>query len=1096
MKTATETMSPGLTRLRQRFLDPPREYGPTPFFALNDELDPDRLRAALRLFSARGCAGVFMHPRTGMLVPYLSETFWERIAVVIEECQRLGLKAWIYDDYNWPSGGAGGFLLQQRPDFRMQCLEYAHPRLGPDTEPIHPGRALAAFDLRAAAKNLSEHIHDGRFRSPHDFDGQVLLFYQDTMNDRTFANHGAPWLPPVEGCLDYLNPEAVAAFIARTHDEYARRFSAHFGQTIPGVFTDEPQFYRGFPWTGRLAAEFQAACGYDLLERLFLLVTDRGDYRRLRCDYYQLVERLYAQSYFDQVRDWCDGHGLLFTGHLGMEEDVARHAVNHGGIYRPLRRFSMPGIDALGAGNPVSGGVFNMGCPHFAPRAAAAVARLAGHRVLCEAGGGAGFGTTLAQLKRQLDWLFAAGVNFINPHQSLLSLKGLRKRDFPPSIFEPEPWFEHYSAHASYIARLSSLLTEGEPAMELALLFPASTLRADEHGRGSQSSEFVIPFNAILEFLVSSQREFELLFEETAAEGLARVEGDRLLVGNQSFGLLAIPPCHTLAPEMAELVVRFLEGGGRVLLFDALPGRDSQGRDLIGRLLPPFRRALDAGRAAQISSRAGFSRESVAAALETLAPAKWKVLGEPAPGLMSLHRRLDGIDLYFLANLEDHALELDLAFADPRARLEVWDPVEGHSRPWSCEPMPGAWKLTRLDLEPGESLVLIWSDEPAPTEAAGEETSAAAPTTPAVVPPPAGKTPPLPLTLMPEWELRPERPNALLLEPWRVRTAWPPLPPRSEYQRDPYFNARTRRLIQAGRALYAATAPLRRLGPRLRTERFLDLVETERSAALVARVTGIDLDRFGLYEGLDALCRLGEHLGLWAKTRGFPPPGAEYEARTTFLLDHLPDDLTLVYEDLGEPARFELNGRELTAAPQAGVGWDPACRGLALAGYARRGKNHLTMRSRQPAFTALPPDLTTLEPVALYGSFGLRGRTVAAPDASPAAGGDWTERGFRFYSGPLRLRTRFSLPAEYLDYELWLELGDVRECAEAWLNGARAGVRIYPPFNFDITDLARAGENELEVRVVNTAANLLGRPRPSGLLSAIRIAAFAGEALP
>ena len=88
------------------------------------------------------------------------------------------------------------------------------------------------------------------------------------------------------------------------------------------------------------------------------------------------------------------------------------------------------------------------------------------------------------------------------------------------------------------------------------------------------------------------------------------------------------------------------------------------------------------------------------------------------------------------------------------------------------------------------------------------------------------------------------------------------------------------------------------------------------------------------------------------------------------------------------------------------------------------------------------------------------------------------------------LRAKFDLPAEYLDYDLVLELPEVRECAEVRLNGRAAGVRIYPPFYFRLADLARAGENELEVRVVNTAANFFAGPRASGIGGPLRLVAL------
>ena len=53
--------------IREHFARPPAEFGPTPFWFLNDELDEDRLRFALEEMKSKGIAGVVIHPRTGRI---------------------------------------------------------------------------------------------------------------------------------------------------------------------------------------------------------------------------------------------------------------------------------------------------------------------------------------------------------------------------------------------------------------------------------------------------------------------------------------------------------------------------------------------------------------------------------------------------------------------------------------------------------------------------------------------------------------------------------------------------------------------------------------------------------------------------------------------------------------------------------------------------------------------------------------------------------------------------------------------------------------------------------------------------------------------
>ena len=168
-----------------------------------------------------------------------------------------------------------------------------------------------------------------------------------------------------------MNPEAANEFIRLTHEQYARRFSSHFGKTVPGIFTDEPQQYDGFPWSQLFRERFISEFGQDPVKQLYLLVLDRDNFIQFRSEYYGLAERLMDEGYYRPISRWCREHGLIFTGHLGMEERITQIAVNHGGVYSHLSEMQMPGIDALNVGEGISGGLGNMEAPNFAVKMAA-----------------------------------------------------------------------------------------------------------------------------------------------------------------------------------------------------------------------------------------------------------------------------------------------------------------------------------------------------------------------------------------------------------------------------------------------------------------------------------------------------------------------------------------------------------------------------------------------------------------------------------------------------------------------------------------------------------------------------------------------------
>jgi hypothetical protein len=86
--------------------------------------------------------------------------------------------------------------------------------------------------------------------------------------------------------------------------------------------------------------------------------------------------------------------------------------------------------------------------------------------------------------------------------------------------------------------------------------------------------------------------------------------------------------------------------------------------------------------------------------------------------------------------------------------------------------------------------------------------------------------------------------------------------------------------------------------------------------------------------------------------------------------------------------------------------------------------------------------------------------------------GDWSEiEGLTAYSGGAWYRKNISISGEELKNRLEIDLGDLVSSAELFVNGQSAGIRLAPPWTFDITRLAKEGNNELEVLIYNTIAN-------------------------
>ena len=97
------------------------------------------------------------------------------------------------------------------------------------------------------------------------------------------------------------------------------------------------------------------------------------------------------------------------------------------------------------------------------------------------------------------------------------------------------------------------------------------------------------------------------------------------------------------------------------------------------------------------------------------------------------------------------------------------------------------------------------------------------------------------------------------------------------------------------------------------------------------------------------------------------------------------------------------------------------------------------------------------------------------------------------FSGHMRYETQFDISINP-DLMYILDLGYAGETAEVCLNGENIGIRIAPPYRFDISDYVRDGTNEICITVTNHLGFEIHdefsrylRFEPSGLIGPVRI---------
>jgi hypothetical protein len=131
----------------------------------------------------------------------------------------------------------------------------------------------------------------------------------------------------------------------------------------------------------------------------------------------------------------------------------------------------------------------------------------------------------------------------------------------------------------------------------------------------------------------------------------------------------------------------------------------------------------------------------------------------------------------------------------------------------------------------------------------------------------------------------------------------------------------------------------------------------------------------------------------------------------------------------------------------------------------------------------LPSGVSAPEPLAagntlaeLDGDWALdlNGKQVTGPLKS------WEDLGTQSFAGPATYRKQFTATAAPAGKRLFLEIADVHDYAKVKLNGKELEGRAWQPYRWEVTNVVKAGANDLEVEVRTTASGRgFGGPPPA-----------------
>ena len=128
---------------------PPREYSTGPLWVWNDMLTEEQVLSSLRDLAGQKVRQAWVHPRPGLMTPYLSNDWFRLWKAALAEAEKLDMNLWIYDENSYPSGFAGGLVPEAMPESRGRGLVAAGGPHGGQTGRRRAGRLpLGRPDLR------------------------------------------------------------------------------------------------------------------------------------------------------------------------------------------------------------------------------------------------------------------------------------------------------------------------------------------------------------------------------------------------------------------------------------------------------------------------------------------------------------------------------------------------------------------------------------------------------------------------------------------------------------------------------------------------------------------------------------------------------------------------------------------------------------------------------------------------------------------------------------------------------------------------------------------------------------------------------------
>ena len=319
-----------------------------------------------------------------------NEECWALFRFALDEINKRGLRAWIYDENGYPSGGAGGLTLKADPEYECRAIVKINQDIeaGERKTIALPGGHVrflyaATYPVSTSGEPIPTAPYDEIVCLGHEreitFENKtaqklkICAFAEKYLYEGSHALHNTF---EARRYVDVTNKDAIKEFISNTYEKYTNNAKKHYIDgtgLVEAFFTDEPSLmgcYLNpglFPRRTRdtydeanvplypmvnfgrdVENTFEAISGLNFRKNLIYLFYGRGEMaKKVRYYFHKTTSSLFETSFYAQISNYLAKQGARFSGHVLLEDDIRHHVIFEGNLFSLIRHMHIPGIDML-----------------------------------------------------------------------------------------------------------------------------------------------------------------------------------------------------------------------------------------------------------------------------------------------------------------------------------------------------------------------------------------------------------------------------------------------------------------------------------------------------------------------------------------------------------------------------------------------------------------------------------------------------------------------------------------------------------------------------------------------------------------------------